>query len=88
MIEIKTESGFTCMLPKDAMDDAELWDILSGKYPNEMHRNSALANHLLGDKKPALYEHLRKIHGKVPASALEKELCDIFACFGNAGKNS
>ena len=88
MIEIKTESGFTCQLPKDAMDDMELVDILTGEYPNEAFRNAAVAKHLLGDQKPALYEHLRKIHGKVPATAVETEIRDIFMAFGNRGKNS
>lgn len=88
MIEIKTESGFVCKLPKDANDDMELVDILAGKYPNEAFRNAALAEHLLGDQKKDLYAHLRKIHGKVPATAVDKELRDIFRGMGEAGKNS
>ena len=89
MIEIKTESGFECKLPKDALDDIELWDILaSEEYANEAYRNSALATHLLGDQKKTLYEHLRKIHGKVPVTAVEKELWDIFRSSGHKGKNS
>lgn len=88
MVEIKTESGFVCQLSKDAMDDMELVDIFAGEYPNEALRNSDLAKHLLGDQKNALYEHLRKIHGKVPASAVDQELRDIIRSFGNTGKNS
>lgn len=88
MIEIKTESGFTCQLPEDAMDDMELVEILAGDYPNEAFRNAAVARHLLGDQKTALYDHLRNIHGKVPATAVDKELRDILHGFGNPGKNS
>ena len=88
MIDIKTTSGFACQLPKDALDDMELVDIFSGEYPNEAFRNSAIAKHLLGDQKCAMYEHLRQIHGKVPATAVEKELRDILQAFGDNGKNS
>lgn len=88
MIAIKTESGFACQLPKAAMDDMELVDILAGDYPNEAFRNSAIAQHLLGDQKKYLYDHLRQIHGKVPATAVNKELREIIQAFGNSGKNS
>lgn len=87
-VTIKTKSGFECELPKDAMDDMELVEIFSGDYPNEAFRNSAIAKHLLGDQKSNLYDHLRQIHGKVPATAVDEELREIIQAFGNAGKNS
>lgn len=88
MIRIKTESGFVCELPKDAMDDMELVDIFAGDYPNEAFRNADIAKQLLGDQKKSLYDHLRNIHGKVPATAVDKELREIIRGFGNQGKNS
>lgn len=88
MIEIKTESGFVCQMPEDAMDDMELVDIFTGEYPNEAFRNSDIAKHLLGNQKKVMYDHLRKIHGKVPASAVDQELREIIQAFGNKGKNS
>lgn len=88
MIEVKTESGFTCQLPKDAMDDMELVDIFAGDYLNEAFRNSDIAKHLLGNQKMKLYDHLRKIHGKVPASAVDQELREIIQAFGEKEKNS
>lgn len=88
MVEIKTESGFICSLPADALDDMELVDIFTGEYPNEAFRNSAIAKHLLGDQKNAMYEHLRQIHGKVPATAVDQELREIIQAFGSKGKNS
>ena len=88
MIDIKTASGFSCRLPKAAMDDMELVDIFTGDYPNEAFRNSDIAKHLLGDQKKNLYDHLRQIHGKVPATEVDKELREIIQAFGNAGKNS
>lgn len=88
MIEIKTESGFVCQLAEDALDDAELVDILTGEYPNEAFRNAAIVQHMLGEQKKKLYDHLRTESGKVPASAVDRELRQIFAGFGNAGKNS
>lgn len=89
LIEITTDSGFNCHLPKDAMDDMELVEMLAAEFSNEAARNAQVARHLLGvEGKNALYEHLRKIHGKVPATALDRELRDIFRAFGDAGKNS
>ena len=75
-------------LPADVLDDMELVEIMAGKYPGEAFRVAATLNHLLGDQKKALYDHLRKIHGKVPASAVEVELAEIFEALGEAGKNS
>ena len=88
MIKITTESGFCCELPKDTLDDMELVEILAGEFPNESFRNAKVAQHLLGDQKKNLYEHLREIHGKVPATALDRELRDILMAFGDAAKNS
>lgn len=87
-ITIKTKSGFVCELPEDAMDDMELVDILAGNYINEALRNADIVNHLLGDQKSNLYDHLRQIHGKVPATAVDVELREIIQAFGTAGKNS
>lgn len=87
MIKIKTTSGFCCELPEDALDDMELVDILAGSYANEAFRNRDLANCLLGAKKQDLYNHLRAIHGKVPATAVDTELGEIIQAFGKPGKN-
>jgi hypothetical protein len=87
MIKIETTSGFCCELPEDALDDMELVDILAGSYANEAYRNHDLANHLLGAKKKDLYSHLRAIHGKVPATAVDTELGEIIQAFGKPGKN-
>lgn len=88
MIEVKTESGFVCTVSSSLKDDMELVDILAGEYSNEAYRNSALVRHILGDQKKALYDHVRKTHGMVSVTAVNKELVDIFAALGEQGKNS
>lgn len=88
MIEITTKSGFKCSLPEGVLDDMELVDIMAAKYPGEAFRVAAVLNHMLGDQKKELYAHMRKIHGKVPASAVEVELAEIFEAMGESGKNS
>ena len=88
MREIETGSGFKCYLQDDVLDDMELVEIMAANYKGEAFRVAAVLNHMLGDQKKALYEHLRKIHGKVPATAVEMELKEIFEALGEAGKNS
>ena len=53
------------------------------------YKMSFLVNRVLGAKqKKALYDHLRDASGRVPVDAVEREMEDIFAAFGQQGKNS
>ena len=87
MKKVVTSSGFTCELPENSMDDMELVDLLCAEFPNESFRESRVLDKLLGNQKKALYDHLRE-DGRVPASAVHRELMDIFTAFNSEGKNS
>ena len=86
MIEIKTNTGFLCQLPEDAVNDMELVELMAAEMP-EAFRIAKVADHLLGDQKKALYEHVRK-DGRVPVDAVEQEIRDILRGLGNQEKNS
>ena len=86
MIEIKTNTGFLCQIPEDAVNDMELVELMAAEMP-EAFRIAKVAAHLLGDQKKALYEHVRK-DGRVPVDAVEQEIHDILRGLGNQGKNS
>ena len=88
MKEIKTRSGFVCTLPEDALDDMELVEVFAAEFENESYRNVAIIKHLMPDQREEMYAHLRSIHGKVPASAVNQELIDIIRGLGESGKNS
>jgi hypothetical protein len=87
MIEIKTESGFTCKLPKECLNNMELVDAMTEDALNEAFRTAKVAKLLLGEQKAALYDHVR-IQGRVPVDAVEREIRDILLAFGQQGKNS
>lgn len=86
MIEIKTESGFTCQVAKAALNDMELVEIMTADMP-EVFRIAKVADKLLGKQKQALYDHVRE-DGRVPVDAVEREIRGIFLALGNPGKNS
>lgn len=86
MVTIKTESGFECQLPKDALNDMELVELMTEEMP-EAFRTAKVAKLLLGDQKAALYDHVR-IDGRVPVNAVDREIREIFLALGQQGKNS
>ncbi|MBR2422610.1 MAG: hypothetical protein IKB09_09740 [Oscillospiraceae bacterium] len=86
MIEIKTNTGFRCQLPEDAVNDMELVELMAAEMP-EAYRIAKVAAHLLGEQKKTLYEHVRT-DGRVPVDAVEREIRDILLALGNKGKNS
>ena len=88
MITAKTESGFSIELEDDALEDQELFDAISGMQDGNVFSMSHLTERLLGkDGKKRLYDHLRTEDGRVPASAVESAIMELFQSI-NAGKNS
>jgi len=85
-MEIKTQSGFVCQLSADVLNDMELVELMAADMP-EAFRVAKVAAQLLGEQKPALYDHVR-VDGRVPVDAVEQEVRDILLALGNQGKNS
>lgn len=88
MITAKTESGFSIELEENALDNMEVLDALSDLDEGNPLAMSRLVVKLLGkDGKKRLYDHLRTEDGRVPASAVESAIMELFQSI-KAGKNS
>ncbi len=88
MITAKTESGFSIELEESSLDNMEVLDALSDLDEGNPLAMSRLVVKLLGkDGKKRLYDHLRTEDGRVPASAVESTIMELFQSI-NAGKNS
>jgi len=88
MITAKTESGFSIELEESALDNMEVLDALSDLDEGNPLAMSRLVVKLLGkDGKKRLYDHLRTEDGRVPASAVESAIMELFQSI-NTGKNS
>lgn len=88
MVTAKTESGFSIELEESTLDNMEVLDALSDLDEGNPLAMSRLVVKLLGkDGKKRLYDHLRTEDGRVPASAVESTIMELFQSI-NAGKNS
>ena len=88
MITAKTESGFSIELEESSLDNMEVLDALSDLDEGNPLAMSRLVVKLLGkDGKKRLYDHLRTEDGRVPASAVESAIMELFQSI-NTGKNS
>lgn len=84
-----TRTGFAFEVDENAFNDMEVVDVLSSEEMHSTYKMSFLVSRMLGAKqKKALYDHLRDASGRVPVDAVEREMEDIFAAFGQQGKNS
>ena len=88
MITAKTNDGFEIELSEDALDDAELLDALGGMQDGNVFDMSRLTLRLLGKEgRKKLYDHLRTPEGRVPSTAVEREIIELMVSI-QPGKNS
>lgn len=88
MIKGETKTGFKFKIEEEVLDDYELLETLvDADNGNNMALFSVIDMVLGDEQKKALKEHLREIHGRVPASAMIAEIMDIIEKSGS-GKNS
>lgn len=88
MIKGETNTGFKFEIKDEVLDDYELLEYLvDADNGNNMAFFNAINMILDKNQKNDLKEHLRKIHGRVPASAMFAEIADIMNA-SSAGKNS
>ena len=92
MIKGTTKSGFEFEISENVGDDMELVDAMADCLGTDNLKKltglSKVLTKLLGDNKPALYDHVRAKDGRVPTKALEAEVTEMFTAIGAAGKNS
>lgn len=88
MIKGTTKSGFKFEIQEEIFDDYELLETLvDADNGDNMAIFQAIDMILDGAQKDKMKEHVRNEKGRVPASAMVKELMDIMEA-SNAGKNS
>lgn len=88
MIQGRTKSGFEFEIDEGAVDNMELVDALAEASDDDPVSVSRVVKLFLGEKlRKRLYEHLRNDNGRVPVSAVNTEVAEIFAAFGKNGKN-
>ena len=86
MKTVTTASGFTIEIDEACLDDMELFEQLIDVQNRRLGVLPSVVDRILGDKKNALYEHLRGENGIVPMTAVLKEVLEIVNLAG--GKNS
>ncbi len=76
---IRTDSGFEIEIQKETLDDWELLEDLEALENGKTIKIISVAARLLGDEGlTKLKEHIRTPAGRVPMSAMQDEIFDIF----------
>jgi hypothetical protein len=79
MLTGKTKTGFEFEISESALNNYELFEVLSEVDSNPL-KMPQMVNLLLGEEqKKTLMEHLRTEDGTVPIDAVSKEILDIFS---------
>lgn len=83
-----TKSGFAFDIEPEAIaDNMELFEALTDLEAGDRRALVPVCRIVLGDQKPALYEHLRTEDGRVPTSAVMAEIGEILSAI-KEGKKS
>ena len=88
MITAETKDGFAVELSEEALDNVELLDALAAVQDSDVLSLGRTIRLLMGKAQAKKrYDHLRTEDGRVPASAVESAIMELFQSI-NAGKNS
>ena len=86
MVTGTTRSGFVFELDDAALNDMELFEALCEIDNGNTKAVVSVVKRLLGDRKQALYDHLR-VDGRVPIDKVVEALTDILTASGNGKKS-
>lgn len=86
MITGTTRSGFSFEVEDDIANDMELFEALYDIDNGDATAVVPVCRRILGDRKKALYDHLRK-NGRVPVEAVIAAIGDIFAAVKDGKKS-
>lgn len=78
-IKGKTASGFEYKIEVKRLDDMELMEVFAELDTNPVVLPRALEMLFGKEGKKALYDHVRTKDGKIPISAIEKEMSEILS---------
>lgn len=83
MRQITTKSGFCCEVNENAADDLEFLDIICEIDDGNVRAYRKMLNKLLsGGDQERLFSHIRTEDGRIPLSALDRELTEIVGGIG------
>ena len=84
-----TKSGFSYEISDNVFDNMELVDTIAEAKEDDPVAISRLVKLVLGtEQRKKLYDHLRTEDGRVPTKETFEAIGEIFASFGQKGKNS
>lgn len=85
---IAFKNGFEADLPEDTMNNMEFVDLLAEDDNNPVVLSKMVTLLFGKDKKKELYERCRAEDGRVPVEAVSGCIEELFAQWGENGKNS
>ena len=77
MKQIKTTSGFEIEIDESKLDDLEFLDLICELDDSNPRAYRKIVRKMLGDGETRLYDHIRTDDGRVPVSALTREILEI-----------
>lgn len=91
MAQITTNSGFTCSIDRNNLDDMRILDALvdvqQGDAVKKLTGVKTLLERILGEEqKEQLYTHLEDKFGRAGTVLVRNEIIEIFNKLGEAGK--
>lgn len=90
MLQITTKTGFECEINEAALDDIELLDLVAQIETREARAvygaYIGIINKIIPGEKARLYDHVRTEDGRVPLTAVEAEIENIFLSIKSAKK--
>ncbi|MBY0584786.1 hypothetical protein K5I04_04910 [Murdochiella sp. Marseille-P8839] len=79
VIKGKTRTGFSYKIDKDILDDYELLEVMSSVDESPLKFPKLLTMLLGEEQKASLIEHIRSKNKRVPITAMQEEIMDIFS---------
>lgn len=87
-MQITTNSGFTCDIDPDVLNNMELVDALADVQNGNKLAYPTVCLLVLGRQTRAeLYDHLRNKAGRVPTADVDREMTEIMQALGKPAKN-
>lgn len=87
MALIETKSGFSVDVSESSVDDMEFLDLICDLEDGKPRAHRALCVKLLGEEGcKRLYEHVRTEDGRVPISAIDREIAEVINGLKDAKK--
>lgn len=86
-MKVELESGFALDIDDRKLDDYELVEALTDIDKGQVSRMTDAVNILLGESKPALFEHIREKKGYVSTEEVKNALLEIIGGLKNGKKS-